>query len=293
MNDLMAKATPIGHGILAQVLYITPELAGEFLKRNVNNYRKIKPWIVKRYTAVLMEDEWALNGATIAFNANYELTDGQHRLLACVEAGRGFRAIVIYNAEESEDTDTGPSRSAADMLKHHNELNAPALAAALTCLNQYRHGMPVYTVPITNSELHKLLKANPELRRSVAITQRLKDTTGVTTVLAAFHYVFSSIDAGLADDFIGGLAGDTNPAQLATLRKRLINNRAARYERVNDRRIIGEWIVRTWNAWVEERSLAQVTARPDSAFPQISTKLKIKEPKLKLDMPQARLTSVA
>ncbi len=77
----------------SMVTWVTPELAEKLLKRNPN-FRSMRVGLIQKYAREMKDDEWILNGATIIFNGDGKLVDGQHRLAACVEAGVKFPTII-------------------------------------------------------------------------------------------------------------------------------------------------------------------------------------------------------
>lgn len=96
---------------------ITPETAAEMLKGNDGN-RRVRTTHVRELTAAIRAGEWVATWDAIAFDERGMLINGQHRLLACVEAAipitsyvvRGMPHRVVYEAG-----DTGYRRTRADM----------------------------------------------------------------------------------------------------------------------------------------------------------------------------------
>ena len=70
---------------------VTPHLASKWLQKNSCN-RPLSQNTVYRYADAILSGEWKLNGDTIRFDSNGTLIDGQHRLHACVKAGKSFMA---------------------------------------------------------------------------------------------------------------------------------------------------------------------------------------------------------
>jgi hypothetical protein len=76
---------------------ITPERAREYLGRNLNNRRIRKPSVACLARAI-RQDEWQLTHQGIAFNCDGSLIDGQHRLLAIIEANKAVPMYVTRGA---------------------------------------------------------------------------------------------------------------------------------------------------------------------------------------------------
>lgn len=114
---------------VCKVMLVTPELAREWLAKNVNNFRRAQHHTVNRYAADMAADHWDLNYIPIIFSGD-ELVNGQHRLLACVKANVPFYSLVIFAKKVSGmNMDRGPSRTVAQWLAHEKIKNANAVAA--------------------------------------------------------------------------------------------------------------------------------------------------------------------
>lgn len=123
-------------GKRVEEVFVTPEMAAEWLTRNTSNRRLIKAH-VESLALVLSRREWSLNGETIKFANDGRLLDGQHRLHACVKSGVGFRTWVAYGVESSafDTIDTNiRTRRTSDILGLHGKENATHLAAAVKVL---------------------------------------------------------------------------------------------------------------------------------------------------------------
>ena len=95
---------------------ITPELAGKYLKRNVDNYRKISKTKVQTYATEMKAGKWQLNGEGIMFDETGKLKNGQHRLAAVILAGIPIKMSVIRGvADDVTIYDTGMIRSTAQI----------------------------------------------------------------------------------------------------------------------------------------------------------------------------------
>lgn len=96
---------------------ITPDAAKAMLSGNVRN-RTIIASRVESYSTAMKRGEWRHTHQGIAFGADGTLYDGQHRLLAIVEANVPVTMFVVRglppNAREA--IDTGSSRSSVDNL---------------------------------------------------------------------------------------------------------------------------------------------------------------------------------
>jgi hypothetical protein len=128
----MEKIRFIESPIEAGVAEITPELAKEILETLNERNRPLKKAYVKMLTSSLKNDEWMLNGESIAFSESGKLLDGQHRLTACINSGKSFRTIVIKGIEDEAafgTIDIGKPRSVTDLMDLQGLPKAPLFSA--------------------------------------------------------------------------------------------------------------------------------------------------------------------
>lgn len=132
---------------------ITPEIAAEYLKTNWRN-RTIRHSHVTRLARDMKAGRWIVTSETIKFDLDGKLIDGQHRLLACTEAGTPFVSWVARNCPEGVQQALGGSvpRKFGDELVmrgfHHCTLLA---GASKTCAiyDQFGHWEPQYPRQMT------------------------------------------------------------------------------------------------------------------------------------------------
>lgn len=81
--------------IQMKVEQVTPEKAAHYLKRNVDNYRKLSKTKVAQYAAEMKAGKWQLNGEGIMFDEEGKLKNGQHRLAAIIMAGIPVEMTIV------------------------------------------------------------------------------------------------------------------------------------------------------------------------------------------------------
>lgn len=238
---------------------ITPDLAAKWLQNAAPN-RSIKRLHVERFKAIMRSGNWSLNGETIKFNLHGQLIDGQHRLLAAVEAHAAFASYVLFGlpVDAQQTVDIGMKRSAGDMLHFLGEVNTNNLAATLRWVWRYdAHKMTPYSSldapPI--EALYELLQNHPSIRHALAygpLIQRL-----VTRSLgSAFFHLMSRLDEATAASFFEVLASGENLSKhmpLYLLRTRLIANSQNKARLSNIQ--VAALIIKAWNATREGKSL--------------------------------------
>jgi hypothetical protein len=97
---------------------VTPELANELLKLNMENNRNVGLSLVTKYAREMSEGQWILSDP-IKFSSEGELIDGQHRLNAVVKSGTSqlFVFILGYPKDSAEVLDQGKIRTAKDIAR--------------------------------------------------------------------------------------------------------------------------------------------------------------------------------
>lgn len=112
---------------------ITPERARELLARSARN-RKISLSWVKLLAMIIVEGRWEVSHQGIALDARGFLIDGQHRLMAIIEADRAVEMYVAYGMPRRSMLviDSGARRTdlAAFRIAGHDEITSPFISCA-------------------------------------------------------------------------------------------------------------------------------------------------------------------
>ncbi len=134
------KAIINGFEIGYWTLEVTPELAEEFLSRNISN-RPISKSGLKSLKDEMKADRWIFNGDPIRFNSRGELCDGQHRLTAMLELGKTYEFHVTtgLDPEAFKTIDMGTKRNGGDILSIKGIPNATNAAAATKFIYSFRN----------------------------------------------------------------------------------------------------------------------------------------------------------
>ena len=102
---------------------ITPERARELLKNNTRN-RKVRESHVEYLANEMAQGRWVVSPAAIALSPDGVLVDGQHRLIAALQAGATIQQWVAYDVpmQVQDVIDGGAGRSVADQLHLSDDL---------------------------------------------------------------------------------------------------------------------------------------------------------------------------
>ena len=123
-----------------RVLKVTPAMAEKFLALNTHN-RGVRAKHVDWLAYMMLKGEWHRTGEPLRFYKKYSskdavLMDGQHRLLAVVQANKTieFEVIDELPGDSFQYMDQGRPRSAADVLHIEGYKNTNILGGiARTC----------------------------------------------------------------------------------------------------------------------------------------------------------------
>ena len=270
MTQLSVPATDVPQ---VEILAVTPDLAKKWLKQNTHN-RSLRKRAVADYARDMKAGQWRLNGEAIKFATDGTLLDGQHRLMAVIEADTAVPLMVVTGLpnDTQETMDAGRKRTAADAFSLRGEAHASVLAAVLKRVwlwNQgdYKFGQN-YTP--TTAECAALLKERPEIYRSVEIAVRIHQAFRYLpqSVVGTAHHLFSRIDGSEAVWFFARVGdGAELPVghPVLTLRNRVMTDRADN-RKVPDYRYMA-YLIRAWNAVREDRPLTRIQQASDAPMP--------------------------
>lgn len=193
------KALPIekrASSVTTTIEWITPVMAQEYLTYNVKN-RNISATAIANFVAGIRLGEWdEPNGESIIFGDDDSLLDGQHRLLAIIQAGKTIPLIVVrgVSAEKRHTIDTGMKRTFGHTLAMAGEKHVNTLAAALRWLYTYENDKldEVKYLKAFHSydDAQAFFLAHQSIRDSVWAAKRMAPfyTPGPSVFL---HYIFA------------------------------------------------------------------------------------------------------
>lgn len=197
------------------VVEITPELAKEWLTKNLRN-RKMRKYKVDNYAAAMKAGEWRGTRDPIEFAEDGELLNGQHRLQAVVDSGVTILNPVRFNVPRSElpIMDTGLSRQASDVLSLDGHKNATQLAAAAKAYYLWKTSPSMSMLragskKINNELVKHIVEQHPELQGSVEYAKHVGKgfTLLPPSAVATIHYeIVREYGRSQADEFFLKLA---------------------------------------------------------------------------------------
>lgn len=125
----------------SEIEVISPRVAEEWLKTMRSN-RPQSDSTVYDYATSMQAGKWIVNGETIKFDKEGHLFDGQHRLLACMIAGKSFKTYVIRGIADPHafaTVDVGKMRSHGDIFHLDGYTDYYVASGIAAIIYYYKH----------------------------------------------------------------------------------------------------------------------------------------------------------
>lgn len=256
-----------------QAQCVTPKMAQSWLAHNLSN-RKVRQTVVDRYAADMKANCWHVTSAGIAFDIDGNLVDGQHRLMACVQAGVPFTTFVVRNVDNAARVamDTGLARSLADVLTWQGETSAKSLGGALNAGWAWQNGFLQKAGAPSHEQVLRWFDHNPSIRDAVADVSKVAMLFHAPRgVLAAFVHQIRLIDQVTADDFLERLTsgnGLENGDPVLAARNWMLNI-ATRQSRAMkpSKSVYLAMLIKAWNYWVTGHIIKVLSWKRQEDFP--------------------------
>lgn len=288
----MVPASMDASRVKSRVEYIDASVASAWLSKNTRN-RPLNSRLIKRITSQIRNGEWALNGESIVWGSDGILIDGQHRLLAIVEAGvasPGLPCVVVYGItpDAFKTVDSGQSRFAKDDLALLGYNNTALLASAAALLYVYKvHGtmLPAGVNRPTRSQTVETMLMEPGLAKARQAAEAIhrKMPNVFKTQTSVLYHLFGEIDPELNELFWNLLADGSNldkNSPILILRNRITASFVGSH--VRNSYAAAEFAalcIKGWNAWIAGQKIAQLrwkgNGKYSEDFPQISASVRV------------------
>jgi hypothetical protein len=259
-------------GVVYELVYVTPDLADEWLDDNTNN-RALRSQVVEKLGRDMKAGRFLENGDAVRFAASGLLLDGQHRLHGLITSQTSAWLLVVSNLpERARDTvDDGTKRTMGDRLAFHGESDAKTLAAVVRRAYLWNNGMPAPQARLQPSalELFEFLSANPDLRDAADMAARYRKAKLLSaSTIGLCWWLFNRIDAGQCAEFFDRLNDGTMLPKnhpILTLRNRL-TDLAAQSTRLPSH-YPAAMTVKAWNYFRAGKDLITVRYAEHENFP--------------------------
>lgn len=269
-HEIFMGTSGVNTRVTTEIMVVTPEKAKDWLDNNNSHNREIRQSRVDQYTMDMLAERWVFNGESIQFDSNDVLLNGQHRLLAVVQACTPQRFLVVRGLEPVAQftMDQGTRRSPSEQIQLAGFQVDNTGAAAVRVYLRWQQGKLFddhNRSMLTTSEVLEYIQDNPSLPGRLAdfSTAGYKRIPTYPRLVFAVALKLQEVDAGDAGDFLGSLlsgVGLVENSPILALRGRLERIRATR---IPERDIIA-YFVMAWNAYRSSRPLVKLV-RPSGA----------------------------
>jgi len=281
--------------VVNHLVNVTPEIAEAWLGMNSGN-RKPSTRKVVRFAAMHTDDEFdSLNGECAKWDVNWNLLDGQSRLMAIVMSGKAMVMEVRtgLQPEAQRTMDTGENRKLHHELEMAGYKNSVVLSVIIRAFHLYLEGNGHIEVKsasrshyLTNRQGLKYAEEHPGMLGAIHFSNSLKLRKYLPVAkMALLKYLFDKSDKDHSESFFeevkygtGLAAGDPTLA----LRNRIDTAEHEGDPLPNAVRIA--LFIKAWNAHVQGSSITNMIARKGESGPEIHGKpfidfdLKYEEP---------------
>lgn len=260
-----------------ELVTITPDMAREFLSHNTDN-RHIRKAAIRTYAEDMENGRWFLTTDAIGFDKNGVLINGQHRLLACIEAGVSFQSFVDYGLDASAFSaiDNGVSRSASDGMR--DVANASTAAACVKAAYAFRINRASQSdkmnksMSLSNVRVNEIYNTDADgYDTAVSIARSIYDkkdymkaiTPGQLSGMVYFLINDKGHDQVKVESFFRQILSfkTADNETLELLRIRLLNDSASPIKMTTT--LKRNLITKAWNSFVQGRMLRVLKWNPD------------------------------
>lgn len=149
-----------GTNIYTEWVLVTPAIALEWLKRKRPNRNKIIA-LIKAYMRDMIDGVWMVTHEGVAFDANGDLADGQHRLEGIANSGKSQWILTTFNLDEKaiEFIDRGKVRTLAHAMQC---LGLPFTHKGIAIARQMYYGPQLTRSGVNDSILRRFAELNRE-----------------------------------------------------------------------------------------------------------------------------------
>lgn len=188
---------------------ITPKKAKQYLETNLSSQRNVSGSHVNKLAQMMLANEFdSLNGQTIKFNGSGKderLIDGQHRLLAAIQANRTLKIATIRGCSSKAFKTIDNAQNSRNMANYYEiagQKNSKVTAQVARWLYLYENRNRNITATMDKTPGHTVewaLENYPDIADRVAevethLNQFQKTGLGTKAHLAFMYYLASQKD---------------------------------------------------------------------------------------------------
>ncbi|MEE8537443.1 MAG: hypothetical protein V3S71_05500 [Acidobacteriota bacterium] len=253
---------------------VTPVLAAALLEVNHPDNRNARQPHIDKQVRDLKNRRWQFNGESVKIDRDGYLIDGQKRCRACIEAGRSFKTLLVFNSDRlninGSQVEQLSSRVRSD-LPFRNLLAAAAKFDAMEAA-----GFSVFRTDykLSHSEVAEATEEIDPESRTIELMRHASQMSGDGMASHA-HYAWLAghfdrrSDPCFTDDFFNMLTtGEDIPkgSPIGLLRRRLRRDKSRENNQAKPLLVQEKvyFVARTFVAWYKDESLDRLQLPPSS-----------------------------
>jgi hypothetical protein len=260
-------------------LLVTPQLASEFLKMNVNN-RTLSEKKAAYYAAQMKKGLWKRNTFEfIKIAENGVILDGQHRLAGVIIAGVPVYFHIVYNVNEDvfDVLDTGMSRSATDIFNIANIKNACSVPSIMKLyLDLSNQCFNKRAKQYSNAELLLIHENDIEFydditRLAINVYKTYNRLITTQQIGGIAGCIAKKYSINTANEFFTDLSRGNNERTNAgyLLTQKLMKSKLSKYHKLNYEIVI-PLVLKTFNFWINRKNVKILKFDPEvEKFPYL------------------------
>jgi hypothetical protein len=285
----MSESTAINHlghaasFYNAEFRFVSPQEAADLVENHNPRNRSIRKKVVERYTAAIVGGRWLVTGQPIIIDWNGDVLDGQHRLIACRDAGVAIFALVVTGIDPDvmPAIDKNTPRMTRDTLGWAGRTHATERSSILRPLWGLSVGIPMGNTQL----LHRLddieiLKIDEQfgdvIDKAVPLANRLYKARGLSKRswgVAIAWMIHEGADETLLEEFVESVVTGVNLS--ATDPRYQFRQWCDRARGVGgqkrtlraDELVIA--VLKAWNYWIIGKTVQQFAVRPSEPMPNV------------------------
>jgi len=268
---------------------ITPEVASQWLMKNIDN-RKPSKAKIRKLAIDLKEQNWVANADAVRFNRNDVLIDGQHRLMAVVESGVTIKnALVARGLSEKAyiTIDDGIPRQMHQFLAHANlgtERRQKVLAYLIANMCSIEKEGSLAGIKhhkqITKSQMNKWIKLHETEAVDAVIKSYIAQdaipfgspSTGTKSWAVAIYLSTQLHGDHTVDDFLTGLInGNENPEDPRNVLRHWMIKQNSDHDKNKQRSLRKNLTAfnKCFNAYVLKQDMKRIRLSRSEALPEL------------------------
>ncbi len=266
-----------------KVMTVDAVAARRLLAINTGN-RRVNQRRIAQLAAQLRQGHFENTGEPIIVSDEGILNNGQHRLLAIIEADAAVEMDIRFGIPRRAfvKTDTGAARSGADVLSIRGVSGSAQIAMALRLLIAYERGLPEHLRDyITNDEINRAYDRWSDIGEAVAKVQvyRFHPQIRSTPLYATTFLAMRAPRAARVDDWLHVLATGLeahreHPAYV--LRERLLRGVGSDLGTRERQLVRFALMIKSWNMFRQDEEVPMRefrwsnTGRDPEPFPRVT-----------------------